>query len=208
MSPRRNIAHALAPPLNDQTIAESQEPEGRRWAATRVGDVNVQFPDNLLWKRRHLELDSHGYIVLEPARSDSAARRAVAVKRYHVSEFCAPYVPDQDREELPHSVILDFMDASTLQVAAENAQAQAGVLQGMWSGWRHCRSVLTPARSPAPGPPVLRPAPIALRRPSLLLLFLPKYPAPRPKGFPLLTTLYHHHHNRRCSPGILHSVAS
>ena len=52
-TPRRNIAQALSPTLNSQTIPEAQEPEGMRgWSSTvTVGAVNVQFPDTLVSTR-------------------------------------------------------------------------------------------------------------------------------------------------------------
>ncbi len=53
-------------------------------------------------------------------------------KKFPMSEFRSPYIPDQDRQELPNSVVLDFKDGSTLQCACEHPQGQAGVLQSMW----------------------------------------------------------------------------
>ena len=49
-SPRRTIAQALNPTLNDQPIIEHQEPEvGKGWRApVTIGDLNVQFPDTLV----------------------------------------------------------------------------------------------------------------------------------------------------------------
>ena len=49
-------------------------------------------------------------------------------KRYHVSEFDAPFAPDQDGQELPNSVILDFHDGGSLQCASEHAAGQERVL--------------------------------------------------------------------------------
>ena len=40
-----------------------------------------------------------------------------------------PYAPDQDRQELPNSVVLDFIDGRTLQCACETYVAQVQVLQ-------------------------------------------------------------------------------
>lgn len=50
-------------------------------------------------------------------------------KRFHLTEFRIPYAPDQDRQELPNSVVLDFIDGRTLQCACETYMAQAQVLQ-------------------------------------------------------------------------------
>jgi len=44
-----------------------------------------------------------------------------------------PYAPDQDRQELPNSVILDFVDGRTLQCACETYVAQTQVLQSKLS---------------------------------------------------------------------------
>lgn len=84
-----------------------------------------------LWKRRHVELDGEGNIILAPSALDKSSR--VAQKKYHISEFIRPYVPDQEREELPYSIILDFKDSSTLQCACQNAVDQKNVLQALLS---------------------------------------------------------------------------
>ncbi|KAL3464177.1 hypothetical protein BJX64DRAFT_286602 [Aspergillus heterothallicus] len=96
-------------------------------AAVDIGEVNVQFPDTLLWKRRFIRVDSKGYLVLTPGNLDSSNRNMV--KRYHLTEFRTPCLPDEDRQELPNSILLDFLDGSTLQCACESRQGQAFVLQ-------------------------------------------------------------------------------
>ncbi|KAI9770357.1 MAG: hypothetical protein M1835_006561, partial [Candelina submexicana] len=101
-----------------------------------VGDVNIQFPDTLLWKRRCMVIDEQGYMVLSPPKSDQSSRSVT--KRYHFSEFRPPFLPDQDRQELPNSVIMDFCDSSTLQCAAENPTGQAyiyKVLHDSYCAW-------------------------------------------------------------------------
>jgi len=50
-------------------------------------------------------------------------------KRFHLTEFRAPYAPDLDQQELPNSVILDFLDGRTLQCACTTYAGQAQVLQ-------------------------------------------------------------------------------
>ncbi|OCK78807.1 hypothetical protein K432DRAFT_406146 [Lepidopterella palustris CBS 459.81] len=95
--------------------------------AVQVGDLNVQFPDTLLWKRRWVEIDSMGNIVLSLSKANEHPRGIT--KRYHLSEFRTPYAPDQDRQELPNSVILDFLDGRTLQCACETYVSQVNVLQ-------------------------------------------------------------------------------
>ncbi|KAK2744390.1 hypothetical protein FQN57_004285 [Myotisia sp. PD_48] len=92
-----------------------------------IGEVNVQFPDTLLWKRRFMRVDERGYLILTPGIIDSNSRNVI--KRYHLSEFCKPCLPDHDRQELPNSILLDFRDGSTLQCACESRQGQSAVLQ-------------------------------------------------------------------------------
>lgn len=129
LSPRRNIAQTLSPPLSDQAIEESQEPATRqKWTTQEIGDINIQFPDNLLWKRRHLAVNAGGNLILSPATSDKGSK--IKPKTYHVAQFRAPYVPDQDREEMPHSIMLDFQDGSTLQCSCTDGVSQTRVLQG------------------------------------------------------------------------------
>ncbi|KAM0431030.1 hypothetical protein ACHAPT_005667 [Fusarium lateritium] len=92
-----------------------------------MGDVNVQFPDNLLWKRRNMCLDSQGFLILSalPAQSSRAAQ---GTKRYHLSEFRAPYIPDVEVQELPHSVVLDLIEGSGVQLACMDRAGQTKVL--------------------------------------------------------------------------------
>ncbi|RDA83961.1 hypothetical protein CP532_6900 [Ophiocordyceps camponoti-leonardi (nom. inval.)] len=93
-----------------------------------MGDVNVQFPDTLLWKRRNLSLDSHGFLILSALPAQSG-RQAQGTKRYHLGEFRPPYVPDVEVEELPNSVVLDFVEGATsIQMACEDRAGQVKVL--------------------------------------------------------------------------------
>jgi hypothetical protein len=107
------------------SLASLREPP----PSVHVGDLNIQFPDTLLWKRRWVEIDSMGNLVLSPSKSNEKG----IVKRFHLSEFRTPYPPDQDRQELPNSVVLDFIDGRTLQCACETYMAQAHVLQSMYA---------------------------------------------------------------------------
>jgi hypothetical protein len=111
--------------LRSTSLASLREPP----PSMHVGDLNIQFPDTLLWKRRWVEIDASGNLVLSPSKSNE---KGIA-KRFHLSEFRAPYPPDQDRQELPNSVVLDFVDGRTLQCACETYVAQANVLQSMYS---------------------------------------------------------------------------
>ncbi|KAL7789121.1 hypothetical protein V8C37DRAFT_404061 [Trichoderma ceciliae] len=92
-----------------------------------LGDVNVQFPDSLLWKRRNLCLDSQGFIVLSALPTQSS-RTAVGTKRYHMGEFRQPYTPDVEVQELPNSVVLDFVEGTGIQLACEDRTGQLNVL--------------------------------------------------------------------------------
>jgi hypothetical protein len=91
-----------------------------------MGDVNVQFPDNLLWKRRSLSLDTHGFLILNSINGTEKT----GVKRYHLSEFRPPYIPDVDMQELPNSICLDFVEGSALQLACGGRQGQQHTLHG------------------------------------------------------------------------------
>lgn len=107
--------------LGSSSLFSLREPP----SPVHVGDLNIQFPDTLLWKRRYVEIDASGNLVLSPSRSNEKG----VVKRFHLSEFRAPYLPDQDRQELPNSVVLDFVDGRTLQCACETYMAQSQILQ-------------------------------------------------------------------------------
>ncbi|KAL2682696.1 hypothetical protein Neosp_007149 [[Neocosmospora] mangrovei] len=92
-----------------------------------MGDVNVQFPDNLLWKRRNMCLDSQGFLILS-ALPGQSGRAAQGTKRYHLSEFRTPYIPDVEVQELPHSVVLDLIEGSGVQLACMDRAGQVKVL--------------------------------------------------------------------------------
>lgn len=119
-----------------------------------VGDLNVQFPDTLLWKRRWVEVDNSGYLVLSiPQAMDH--QRGVA-RKFHLSEFKRPYAPDLDRQELPYSVLLDFVDGTTLQAACEDSMTQGQVLSSKHISLRACRTLLMTSQYCAP---IIRPGP-------------------------------------------------
>ncbi|KAH8670054.1 hypothetical protein BGZ61DRAFT_114530 [Ilyonectria robusta] len=124
---------AMPPGISATVAEEDLEPirpatTGSPSIASYMGDVNVQFPDNLLWKRRNLCLDTQGYLIFS-ALPGQSGRAAQGTKRYHMSEFRQPYIPDVDAQELPNSVVLDFMEGSGLQVACEDRSGQTTVLQ-------------------------------------------------------------------------------
>ncbi|KAI4277473.1 MAG: hypothetical protein LQ337_001746 [Flavoplaca oasis] len=131
---RRSIASALSPvrkDIKEEAIVEHHEPsrETIKPLAVEIGDVNIQFPDTLLWKRRHMKIDAEGLLVLSASKSDNNSK--IIPKRYPFTEFNPPYLPDQDQQELPNSVVLDFRDGSTLQCACENPYTQTEVLQAL-----------------------------------------------------------------------------
>ncbi|RMJ22888.1 GPI-anchored cell surface glycoprotein [Aspergillus sp. HF37] len=132
---RRSIMGAKNPTVTEETASsKTDQTKQSRLDTTRetvqptdIGEVNIQFPDTLLWKRRFMRIDDKGYLVLAPGNMDSSNRNMV--KRYHLSEFMTPCLPDEDRQELPNSILLDFLSGSTLQAACESRQGQESVLQ-------------------------------------------------------------------------------
>lgn len=130
---RRSIVGAFSPPVkedtNPVTEAAVSQSSSRTFATEPIdiGEVNVQFPDTLLWKRRFMRIDENGFLVLTPGTNDASARNMT--KRYHLTEFRTPCLPDEDMQELPNSILLDFLDGSTLQCACESRQGQSAALQ-------------------------------------------------------------------------------
>ncbi|CAL5870709.1 uncharacterized protein PFLUO_LOCUS4949 [Penicillium psychrofluorescens] len=129
---RRSIIGALASPVKEEdttfaTMDNHSTAHKPAFSPIEIGEVNVQFPDTLLWKRRSMRVDENGFLVLAPGTTDSTARNMV--KRYHLSEFRTPCLPDEDCQELPNSILLDFLDGNTLQCACESRQSQASTLQ-------------------------------------------------------------------------------
>ncbi|CAG7935542.1 unnamed protein product [Penicillium nalgiovense] len=132
---RRSIIGALSSPVKEEeyvptTNGTSKAPgssSSRTSEPIDIGEVNVQFPETLLWKRRVMRIDEEGYVVLTPSTNDATTRNMT--KRYHLSEFRTPCLPDEDMQELPNSILLDFLDGNTLQCACESRQGQASALQ-------------------------------------------------------------------------------
>lgn len=137
---RRNIFTSLSPNSREQVppapIAERRESLTERSSLTDslshvvdIGDVNVQFPDTLLWKRRFMRIDDQGYLVLTPPTKETMERNRGISRRFHLNEFKRPTLPDPEREELPWSILLDFEDGTCLQCACESRYAQTQVLR-------------------------------------------------------------------------------
>lgn len=136
----KNTPTGISPTLHEEVSAEAintRPPQPKENTGPSIvaymGDVNVQFPDNLLWKRRSMCLDSQGFLILSTTGATAAPMdkqpSGVGVKRYHLSEFRVPYPPEMEVQELPNSVVLDFIEGSGLQVACEDRAGQMHVLQ-------------------------------------------------------------------------------
>lgn len=105
---------------------------------TCMGDVNVQFPENLLWKRRSMSLDPNGFLHLTPAQGAVSARERQS-KKFHMSEFKSPYAPEIEVQELPNSVCLDFLTGSGLQFAFQDRAGQLNGLQSKLDPLSYCQ---------------------------------------------------------------------
>jgi hypothetical protein len=79
-------------------------------------------------------LDSQGFLILSTSLSNgNNAKEKTAggsMRRFHLSEFRKPGVPDVEMQELPNSVVLDFVEGGGLQIACEDRAGQARVLGG------------------------------------------------------------------------------
>ncbi|KAK7737694.1 hypothetical protein SLS63_002823 [Diaporthe eres] len=138
LSPRKQSTPTISPTLAEESVADVEKATPPRAMtapslptaaplAASLGDVNVQFPDNLLWKRRTVSLDTIGYLLLNAVQGVTSIREK-QLKRYHLSEFKTPYAPEIEFQELPNSVCLDFIDGSSLQIAFQD---RAGQLHGL-----------------------------------------------------------------------------
>ncbi|KUJ21867.1 uncharacterized protein LY89DRAFT_681244 [Mollisia scopiformis] len=141
---RKQIAAVMSPTVREENEpihgSDSQSltpsyPSNSSMSSVSIGDVNVQFPDSLLWKRRSVLLDSQGFLLLSPALTAHGSGRdksaGGALRRFHLSEFRTPCIPDVEMQELPNSVVLDFVEGGGLQVACEDRAGQARVLQSL-----------------------------------------------------------------------------
>ncbi|KAF2103887.1 hypothetical protein NA57DRAFT_70097 [Rhizodiscina lignyota] len=132
---RKTLAEIVSPKISEEAIDPPfpspvpEEMRSRPHYGLEIGDLNVQLPDTLLWKRRWVEIDSDGYIIVKTSKSNETASTKNATKQYHLSEFKRPFVPDQERQEMPWSVVLDFVDGRTLQCACETGGGQLEVLR-------------------------------------------------------------------------------
>ncbi|KAI4726936.1 hypothetical protein E4T49_05388 [Aureobasidium sp. EXF-10728] len=116
----RNPAVAAPKPRPD-SIADVPPP-------VAIGDFNVQFPDTMLWKRRWIEIDSTGHLIFTAAARHSSIQKSFNSK-FHLKELGPPFIPDLDRQEMPHSVICDLVQGEgSIQCASEDAMSQRQLL--------------------------------------------------------------------------------
>lgn len=145
-SSRKAVSHAMSPTVREESeppnfkdspFVSSSEPSQIPMPApslNQLGEVNVQFPDSLLWKRRSMALDSQGNLILTAIGNGKDAKGgAAASRRFHFSEFRVPAIPDIEMQELPNSVVLDFVEGGGLQVACEDRAGQSSLLKGTFS---------------------------------------------------------------------------
>lgn len=134
---RKNSSPSISPTVAEEEVdqvAAATVPEISLSTSSQpaivayMGDVNVQFPDNLLWKRRSMSLDTQGFLFLSAIQGRDKAVGA-GMKRYHLSDFRLPYIPDVEIQELPNSVVLDLVEGSCLQIACEDRAGQLNMLQ-------------------------------------------------------------------------------
>ncbi|KAL2188508.1 hypothetical protein L209DRAFT_763219 [Thermothelomyces heterothallicus CBS 203.75] len=133
---RKNGAPSISPTVTEENAAEVEAASKGSTAATGaaaqpsiiafMGDVNVQFPDNLF----------QGFLILSAGQGTAMIppvsgkdRHGAMVKRYHMSDFKPPFAPDVELQELPNSVVLDLVDGSGLQIACEDRAGQMNVLR-------------------------------------------------------------------------------
>lgn len=136
---KHSVTALTSPTLPEEHMEVEKTPAPRSMTApatagisamvSHMGEVNVQFPENLLWKRRIVSLDSNGFLHLTPTQGAVSVREK-QLKRFHMSEFKQPYAPEIEFQELPNSVCLDFKSGSGLQVAFQDRAGQLSGLQG------------------------------------------------------------------------------
>jgi hypothetical protein len=138
---RKTLVEMVSPTkISEEEATDSPSPEHRRVRpeelmrprtpySVEIGDLNVQLPDTLLWKRRWVEIDAEGFFVVKMSKSNEMANTRGLTKRYYLGELKRPFLPDQERQEMPNSVVLDFVDGRTLQCACETGGGQLEVLR-------------------------------------------------------------------------------
>ncbi|KAI2621849.1 hypothetical protein GGS21DRAFT_377227 [Xylaria nigripes] len=136
-SARKSSGAAISPTLQEEDAdqldkaASTTKPQSSSSTVVAfMGDVNVQFPDNLLWKRRSMCLDGQGFLLLSSVQGAAKkAKDSIGTKSFYLGDFRKPYIPDVEVQELPNSVVLDFSEGSSLQIACGDRAAQQEVLR-------------------------------------------------------------------------------
>jgi len=114
--------------LHADTIEEQVEgPEPTVHRVVDIGEVNVQFPETLLWKRRFLRVDDEGYLIFAPPANDFSTRGKS--RKIHLDELHRPTLPDVEHEEMAWSILLVLKTGGTFQCACEGKAAQSSVLK-------------------------------------------------------------------------------
>jgi hypothetical protein len=80
-------------------------------------------------------IDDYGNLCFAIAQAMDI-HKGVAVKKFPLVDFKPPFVPDLDRQELSHSVILEMDDGTALQVACEDSMTQRQVLSIVSTYWK------------------------------------------------------------------------
>ncbi|KAF2838195.1 hypothetical protein M501DRAFT_993055 [Patellaria atrata CBS 101060] len=139
--PGKSLAQVLSPSkekdeYKSARLSSVYEPPPPVVMGVVLGELNVQFPDALLWKYRTVEIDTQGNIVFTPSTHSHEYPRVP--KRFPLQDFRAPYCPDQDSAELPHSVILDFWEGGAIHCAAKDRRGQENVFEELRDAWGRC----------------------------------------------------------------------
>jgi len=85
-----------------------------------------------------MRVDSQGFLILSQAQGSKSNEKSAGIKKYHLCDFKPPFVPEMEAQELPNSVVLDFIQGSGLQVACEDRGGQLRILhilQDAHSSW-------------------------------------------------------------------------
>ncbi|KAK5084195.1 hypothetical protein LTR24_007493 [Lithohypha guttulata] len=110
------------------TIEEQIEgPDPNVHRVVDIGEVNVQFPETLLWKRRFLRVDDEGYLIFAPPTNDFSTRGRS--RKIHLDELHRPTLPDMEHEEMAWSIVLVLKTGGAFQCACESKAAQSNVLK-------------------------------------------------------------------------------
>ncbi|KAF4553797.1 Hypothetical protein D9617_6g095300 [Elsinoe fawcettii] len=134
--------HGFEPSLSPGMMDDPASP----LPGIRIGDVNVQFPHSGLWKRRFLEIDAQGNLIVSLNDKSSYSTRHGNVpmslyntggvsparsggKAWHLREIARIFVPHLDDMELAYSVVLELDgEEGEVVLACEDGRGQREVL--------------------------------------------------------------------------------